>query len=210
MLTSNDIVLFQGDSITDAGRSRENTGPNTPESLGRGYAMLAAAALVDRHPGIRVFNRGISGHKVFQLLGRWQADCIDLKPTVVSILIGVNDIWHKMNGQYDGTVEVYATDYEKLLTQTRAALPEARIVLCEPFALRCGAVTDAWFPEFDERRAHVPRLAKQFGATFIPFHAMFEQATKQAPAPHWAGDGVHPSLAGHHHMAAAWLAAVDR
>ena len=102
-------VLFQGDSITDAGRDKEKELPNNPRSFGQGYAFLAASALLNALPEkqLTIYNRGISGNKVYQLAERWQKDCLDLKPDVLSILIGVNDYWHMRNGKYDGTVEVY-------------------------------------------------------------------------------------------------------
>ncbi len=144
-------ILFQGDSITVAGRDRKADKPNDTAGLGRGYPILAAGELLRDHPGLKlqVLNRGISGNKVPDLAARWQADCIDLQPTVLSILIGVNDIWHKLNGKYEGTVADYANGYRKLIEDTQSKLPEARIVICEPFVLKCGAVSDKWFPEFD-------------------------------------------------------------
>ncbi len=159
LIQPGDVVLFQGDSITDAGRNRGAPDANSFAALGTGYAWLAAAQLLIDRPndGLKIFNRGVSGNKVFQLADRWQADCLDLKPNVVSILIGVNDIWHTLNGEYDGTVAKYADDYQALVKRTRNALPEVRLVICEPFVLRCGAVNDKWFPEFDEYRAAARR-----------------------------------------------------
>jgi lysophospholipase L1-like esterase len=157
---------------------------------------------------LRVLNRGISGHKVFQLAERWEADCLDLRPDLVSILIGVNDIWHKRSGSYDGTLEVYERDYDALLARTKQALPEVRLVVCEPFVLRCGAIDDGWFPEFDGYRAAARRVAEEHGAAWVGFHAMFEEAVKLAPPEHWAGDGVHPSPAGAALMAQQWLRVV--
>ena len=151
-IAKNDVILFQGDSITDAGRSREKAGEaNDQGQLGAGYASMAGAELLVGRPkdGLKVFNRGISGHKVFQLAERWQADCLDLKPNVLSILVGVNDLWHKLDGKYDGTVEIYERDYAALLERTKKALPKVKLVICEPFVLRCGAVNDKWFPTFD-------------------------------------------------------------
>jgi len=205
-----DVVLFQGDSITDAGRSREKAGiPNEQPSLGSGYAWLAAAELLVDHPAdeLKVYNRGISGNKVFQLAERWQSDCLDLKPNVLSILIGVNDLWHKLDGKYDGTVEIYERDYRALLERTRKALPKVKFVICEPFVLRCGAVGDKWFPEFDAYRAASRRIAHDWGATFIAFQTMFDKAIKYAPPDHRAKDGVHPSSAGASLMAHCWLRA---
>ena len=200
-------VLFQGDSITDAGRDKNNADPNHPRALGNGYAALAATdLLVHAAPGeLTVYNRGISGHKVLQLAERWDADCLELEPDVVSILIGVNDIWHTKNGRYEGTVEIYERDYDALLARTRAALPDVQLVVCEPFVLRCGAVKDDWFPEFDGYRAAARRVADRHDAVFVPFQSMFDEALALHPAEYWAKDGVHPSLAGRALMAKTWI-----
>jgi lysophospholipase L1-like esterase len=211
LIKKGDVILFQGDSITDFGRSREKAGDaNNQAALGTGYAWLAAAELLVYRPddGLKIFNRGVSGNKVFQLAERWQGDCLDLKPTVLSILIGVNDLWHTLDGQYQGTVKIYERDYRALLERTRKALPKLKLVVCEPFVLRCGAVNEKWFPEFDGYRAAAERVARAFGATFIPFQSMFDQALKYAGPAHWAGDGVHPTSAGASLMAYGWLRAV--
>lgn len=206
-LPKDGVVLFQGDSITDAGRSRKNTRANQADALGRGYAMLIASHLLADAPqqNLQCLNRGISGNKVPDLAKRWQQDCIDLKPSLLSILIGVNDIWHKLNGNYDGSVKAYEDGLKALLQRTRSDLPETRIVICEPFVLRCGAVNDKWFPEFDERRAACRRVSNDLGCTWVPFQEMFDEATQLAEPAYWAGDGVHPSLAGHALMAKTWL-----
>lgn len=204
-------VLFQGDSITDAGRKREETDSvNQQSAFGNGYAWMAASQMLVSRPEekLRFFNRGISGNKVYQLAERWQTDCLDLKPDVLSILIGVNDIWHKLNGNYEGTVEVYEKDFNALLKQTKEALPNVKLVVCEPFVLKCGAVDDKWFPEFDTYRAAAKRVAEGAGAVFVPFQTMFDRAVEFAPPESWAGDGVHPSPLGAALMAHAWLQAV--
>jgi lysophospholipase L1-like esterase len=202
------VVLLQGDSITDAGRDKRREGPNDPRALGFGYASMIAAGLLGAHPKLRLkcYNRGISGNKVPDLDARWQADCVDLKPTVVSILIGVNDIWHKLNGRYDGSIADYESGFTSLLDKTKKALPEVKLVICEPFALKCGAVGDHWYPEFDQRREAAARVVKAAGAIWVPFQKMFDEAIgEQAPPKYWAGDGVHPSMAGHALMAKTWL-----
>jgi len=206
-----DVVLLQGDSITDAGRNRQREGnANDRGAIGHGYALLIMAGLQanQRDPELKVYNRGISGNKVFQLADRWDKDCLALKPDLVSILIGVNDIWHKLNGRYDGTIEIYERDYRALLTRTRQALPDVKFVICEPFVLRCGAVNDKWFPEFDGYRAAAKGVATDFEAIFVPFQTMFDKAVEDAPPEYWAGDGVHPTLAGAQLMAQTWLDAV--
>jgi lysophospholipase L1-like esterase len=204
-------ILFQGDSITDSGRERKAAPePNNQPQLGGGYAWLAAAEmLVDRpEAGLKIYNRGISGNKVYQLADRWQQDCLDLEPDVLSILIGVNDIWHMLNGQYDGTVEIYERDYHALVARTKAALPNVKLVVCEPFVLRFGAVDDKWFPAFDGYRAAARRVSDAAGAIFVPFQTMFDEAAKIAPPERWARDGVHPTSDGAALMAHTWMKTV--
>jgi lysophospholipase L1-like esterase len=202
-------ILFQGDSITDASRKRDIAAANSQPALGNGYAWLAATQLLVDRPddNLKVFNRGISGDKVYQLSDRWQADCLDLKPDVLSILIGVNDYWHKLKHGYTGTVETYETDYRALLKRTKDALPAVRLVICEPFVLKCGSVDDTWFPDFDGYRAAAKKVADDNGAEFVPFQSMFDAAVKIAPPERWAADGVHPTPDGAALMAHWWLKA---
>ena len=197
-------ILFQGDSITDAGRNKKD--PLANQQLGRGYPSHIAGGLLGKHTchELQIHNRGISGNKVPDLAGRWQKDAIDIKPDLLSILIGVNDIWHKLNGRYDGTVEKYETGYHELLKRTQKELPNTQIVVCEPFVLKCGAVKDNWFPEFDQMRAVARKLAKELNLTLVPFQTMFDEATRSAGPEFWARDGVHPSTAGHALMAQTW------
>lgn len=203
--------MFQGDSITDAGRNRgRQNNANDQSALGTGYVLFAAARLLAEHCDAKpkIFNRGISGNKVYQLAERWDADCIALKPDVVSILVGVNDYWHTFKHGYEGTVEKYEGDYRILLEHTRRELPTATIVICEPFVLRCGEVDENWFPEFDRYRAAAKKISIQSGAIFVPFKIIFDEASKKAPPQYWAADGVHPTMAGAYLMAQAWLKAV--
>ena len=211
LIKKGSVVLFQGDSITDAGRSREEASKaNNYKALGRGYSWIAAANMITEMPDhdLKIFNRGISGNKVHQLAKRWEKDCLSLQPEVLSILIGVNDIWHSLNGNYDGTVATYESDYRKLLKRTIKSLPNVKLVICEPFVLRCGAVTDKWFPEFDKFRAAAKKISIEFNARFVPFQSMFDKATAIAPPEHWAKDGVHPSSNGSALLAHFWLKSV--
>ena len=155
LIAPGQTFLFQGDSITDAGRKRDIADANSQPALGNGYAWLAASQLLVDRPddNLKAFNRGVSGDKVYQLAERSQGDCLDLKPDVVSILVGVNDYWHKAKHGYTGTLETYETDYRALINRTKEALPAVGLVICEPFVLKCGNVDDTWFPEFDGYRA---------------------------------------------------------
>jgi lysophospholipase L1-like esterase len=206
-LLKDQTILFQGDSITDAGRNREDAGFNNARALGTGYAMLAGAQLLLKYAqlNLKIYNKGISGNKVYQLAERWDKDCIALKPDIVSILIGVNDIWHKLDGTYDGTLEIYRRDYIALLDRTRKALPGVKLIIGEPFGVRgVKAVDDRWYPEFYEYQKAAREIAAQFGAAFIPYQAVYDEAQKRAPGVYWTGDGVHASLAGACLMAQAW------
>jgi lysophospholipase L1-like esterase len=210
-LKKDSVILFQGDSITDAGRKRDSITCNNTDQLGLGYALFTATAILNRQADKlpKIYNRGISGNKVFQLRERWEIDTLAFMPDVLSILIGVNDYWHTLSGGYKGTVEIYENDLRSLLKYTKEKLPAIQLVLCEPFALRGGsAINDgAWFPMFDAYRASLKKLAGEFDAVFVPFQSAFDEAVKVAPPTYWSGDGVHPDLPGRQLMSEVWLKA---
>lgn len=207
-------ILFQGDSITDAGRDKKNQNANTAGGLGSGYTFLASGRLLELYPqmNLRIHNRGISGHKVHQLAERWEEDTLDLRPDVLSIMIGVNDHWHTLAGRYDGTAKVYRNDYDDLLRETVQKLPSVKLIICEPFILTDVEKInrDEWIPVFDEYRAISRDLATKYDAVFVPFQSVFDQALLRAPAEYWAADGVHPSIAGAQLMADAWVKGFQR
>ncbi|MDR2473182.1 MAG: GDSL-type esterase/lipase family protein [Tannerella sp.] len=210
-LKKDGVILFQGDSITDAGRKKDSNVCNKPDQLGGGYTIFAAAPLLCKYASLqpKIYNRGISGNKVYQLRERWDVDTVDFKPDVLSILIGVNDYWHTLTGNYKGTVETYDKDLRDLLKYTIDKLPNLQLVICEPFAIKGGsAIKDAqWFPMFDEYRAKAKKIAQDFGAIFVPFQAAFDKAVRSAPPTYWSADGVHPDLPGRQLMAETWLKA---
>jgi lysophospholipase L1-like esterase len=210
-IEKDDVILFQGDSITDWGRDRSKTEANNTGSLGSGYMLLTAAQLLAKYPekNLKIYNKGISGNKVYQLAERWDTDCLALKPNVLSIHIGVNDYWHTITGGYKGTIETYIADYKKLLDRTKAALPNVKLVICEPFAVKgVKAVDDSWYPTFDFFRKAAHDIANQYNTAFVPWQSVTDKAIESAPASYWSLDGVHPSLAGEALMAHAWLEAV--
>lgn len=210
-LEKDNVILFQGDSITDWNRDKTKNDANDFGALGSGYVLVASSDLLRRFPdkNLQIHNKGISGNKVFQLSDRWEADCLNLKPNVLSIMIGVNDYWHTKTNGYTGTIEVYHNDYVKLITRTRQTLPDVKLIIGEPFAIKgVKAVDDKWYPDFDAYRKAAKDVADQFGATFIPYQAIFDKAIESAPPAYWTFDGVHPSLAGVGLMAHAWMEAV--
>jgi len=200
-------ILFQGDSITDCGRTGS---ANPAESLGMGYPFFIAARLRADRLGeeIDVVNRGISGHRVVDLYARWKVDTLNLKPDVLSILIGVNDTWHEFSSQNGVEVPRYAEFYRKLIDWTKEARPSCRLILCEPFVLETGVVTPEWVTEINQRRAVVKALADEYKTVFVPFQSVLSEAAKKAGNPaKLLGDGVHPTPCGHQLMADAWLKA---
>lgn len=208
LIGKNEIVLFQGDSITDAGRNREKTeDANSADAMGKGYAWMAASQVLVESPdaGLKIYNRGISGDKVFQLADRWQTDCLDLKPNVLSILVGVNDFAHVHKWKAEGSVEKYESDYHALIQRTKDALPNVKLIICEPFILKVGLVDDTWIPGFAEYRAAARRVAEKAAAPFVEFQTMFDRASKIAPPEQWAADGVHPTTFGAALMARWWM-----
>jgi lysophospholipase L1-like esterase len=210
-LSQGERILFQGDSITDAGRKKEDESSNNAAALGTGYAVLTAAQLLDKYADkkLAVYNRGISGNKVFQLAERWDKDALKLQPNVISILVGVNDYWHTLLNGYTGTVKTYGDDFRTLLSKTKEALPDVKFIIGEPFAINgVKAVTDSWFPAFYDYQKAAREIANEYKAVFIPYQSIFDKALKVAPGSYWTRDGVHPSLAGANLMATAWMQAI--
>ena len=210
-LQKDDVILFQGDSITDAGRDKNVKNPNTSPMMGNGYVIQAAGEMLFKYAdkNLQIYNKGISGNKVNQLADRWNVDCLALKPNVLSILIGVNDFWHTKTGGYKGTVKVYENDYRALLKRTVEVLPNVKLIIGEPFAVAgIKAVDNSWYPEFNNYREVSRKLAEEFKAVFIPYQKVFDEAQKIAPGVYWTHDGVHATLAGAYLMANAWMQAV--
>lgn len=208
VVQQNDIILFQGDSITDAGRNKESLDANKSQALGTGYAMLAASSLLSRFADkhIQVYNRGISGNRVPDLQQRWQQDCIALQPTILSIMIGVNDFWRTQDRGAINSPALFKSQYQQLLDQTHKSLPGVKLIIAEPFAVRnVKHVTDAWYPEFPAYQEVTKEIAKEFNAVFVPYQQAFNKAEKKAPGNYWTSDGVHTSLAGANLMAETWL-----
>jgi lysophospholipase L1-like esterase len=202
------VILFQGDSITDAGRNKSVELPNDEKSLGKGYPMLAAGELLRAYPDkkLQIYNRGISGNKIPDLAERWDKDTLAIKPDILSILIGVNDLWHTFafGNKYKATVADYESGYRALLERTKKEVPGVQIVICEPFTTR----TSDDFKPLADYRAVSQKLAKEMSLPLVPFQAAFDEAVKVAPASFWLTDGIHPSPAGHDLMVEVWRKAV--
>jgi lysophospholipase L1-like esterase len=205
-------ILFQGDSITDGNRTRDN---DWNHIMGHGYQYIISSKLWFEQPDhhFHFLNRGVSGHKVPDLAARWQADTIDLKPDVLSILVGVNDANEAVKDNTTFSEESYKEGYRGLLDRTILINPKVRFVICEPFLLPVGAVKtnwQRWSTEVNLRQVVAKDMAKEFDAIFVPFQSAFNNALKRAPAEYWIWDGIHPMPGGHELMAREWLKAVKK
>ncbi|WP_339716892.1 SGNH/GDSL hydrolase family protein [Cyclobacterium amurskyense] len=203
-------ILFQGDSITDGARTRNQ---DWNHIMGHGYAYLVSSRLWFDYPKeeLMFFNRGISGNKVTDLLDRWQEDTIDLKPDVLSIMIGVNDVARIISKEY--SIEEWEVNYKKLLNKTRSELPNTTLILCEPFLLiddwpKEKAV--AWEAIIFKMQVIVRQLAKNYNTIHVELQDQFNLSLKKAPAKYWVWDGVHPMPAGHELIARIWIKEVSK
>lgn len=205
-IKESDTILFTGDSITDCGRNRAD-----PSSLGSGYAFLLASRLQAkiRSPSLRIHNRGISGNRIYDLEARLEHDLLDLQPTVVSILIGINDTWRRYDSGTPSDIATFKASYDRVLRRIHDEL-EARVILLEPFLLPVPEDRRAWREDLNPRIDAVRELAMEHRAELIPLDGLFAAAACHAPAAFWLPDGVHPSAAGHALIADAWIRAVAK
>lgn len=197
------VLLFTGDSITDAGRGDYEN----PRALGSGYPRLLAADLTYEDTEAEVLDTGISGNRVVDLLARWKKDCLNLKPDVLTILIGVNDVWHELNWQNGVAPALFEEVYRILLREVKEVLPKTRVILMGAYVTHGTATDENW--EYFEREVRirseiVRRLAAENGLDFVDLQDRFEQVSQEIPVSHWTVDGVHPTNAGHKLIAEAW------
>ena len=181
-------ILFQGDSITDADRDRAN-----PHDLGTGYPKYAAQYIKQQHPGIEFefINLGISGNQTKDLVARWQTDCIDIQPDLVSVHIGVNDTWHHAPLRDWISDAQYETNYRSILTDIKEKTG-AKIMILEQFLL---PVPDKEFfrADLDPKIQITRKLAREFADIFVPVDGLFAAACVGNDMFHWSPDGVHPN-----------------
>ena len=202
-------ILFQGDSITDCGRDW-----NDDNQLGRGYAYLVSTYLGLKEPGKYTFvNKGISGNRVVDLYARIKRDIINYKPDVMSILIGVNDVWHELGDSPNGVdADKFFKIYSMLIEEVKDALPSIKIMIMEPFVLEACSTTEhcEFFKTEVKKRAEMAkRIAEKYSLPFIELQNGFDELSKAAPNSYWLGDGVHPTPAGHEFVKNEWLKAFN-
>lgn len=203
-------ILFQGDSITDCGRNRDFV-----ISVGDGYPVLVKAELGYDFPGEYEFiNKGISGNRIVDVYARIKMDIINLAPDYMSILIGVNDVWHEITQGNGVDADKFETIYSMLIEEIKAALPNIKIVILEPFCLKgtatadCEEIPNRWSifrSEVEKRAEKAKNVAEKYGLPFIPLQEKFDKATELAEPAYWLRDGVHPTSMGHELIKREWM-----
>ncbi len=203
-------ILFQGDSITDCKRDRDDF-----YGMGNGYANFVKASLGTAFPGGYEFlNRGASGDRVVDVYARIKSDFINLKPDYASIYVGVNDVWHEIGSGNGVDTPKFEKIYAMLIEEVRQACPGIRLMILAPYVLEGTATCDTQdtphrLEQFRtgvaEKAAAAKRIAQRFDLPLIELQKVFDDACEKAPAEYWTPDGVHPSACGHELIKRLWL-----
>jgi len=191
MLTNDSVIVFQGDSITDAGRFGD------AEGFGQGYPKMVAKYIENFYSdySVKCYNRGISGNRSNDLVNRWDVDCIELKPTIVTLLIGINDTWRFFDSNSLTKTEEYAANCENIMKRTKDA--GAELIVLEPYAMPKGVVKPEWRNDLDPKINALRALAMKYADAYIPLDGIFQKLSIETSPDIWTPDGVHPSIAGH-------------
>lgn len=203
-------ILFQGDSITDCGRNR-----NDFFDLGNGYPNLVKAYLgFDNPVKYEFINRGISGNRIVDLYARIKADFINLKPDYASIYIGVNDTWHEISNQNGVETDKFEKIYTMLIDEVMVACPGIKLIIIAPYVIE-GVSTcnteeipdrlEIFKKDVAEKAAAAKKIAEKYGFPLIELQPAFDEACLKAPAEYWTADGVHPTQCGHEIIKRLWL-----
>ena len=207
-------IIFFGDSITDMNRFRDHA-DGTVYSYGVGYTNFLVGDLSYREPGKYEFiNRGISGNRIVDLYARIKIDVWNHKPDVLSILIGVNDVWHEISRENGVELDRWERIYRTLIEETKERLPDVKIIICEPFILE-GSATDGEerferFLAVKEYAKVAKKIASDYHLTFVPLQEKFDEMTKNCDNSCYLFDGVHPTAAGARLIANEWLKAFEK
>ena len=200
-------ILFQGDSITDAGRDRRNY-----FHLGGGYPAFAAPLIKEAHPELELefINLGIGGNRTGQLFDRLYPDAVALKPDVVSILIGINDVWHRYGWDRVGTTDAQIElNYRSILERLRKET-DAKIMILAPYLLDCEDKAEIR-EDLKTVLDIVRRLADEYADAYIPLDELFDEALKTQPEPkYYSGDGVHPNANGARFIGEHYAKAIEK
>ena len=198
-------ILFYGDSITDALREKENL--SSIMAFGAGYVMQTAGRLYEKSPVYyEIINRGISGNRIVDLYARIKKDVWNIKPDLLSILVGINDIWHEIEFENGVDLKRFDKIYRMMIDDTIAVLPNTKFILCEPFVCH-GSATDKAYDRFCEVFDYakvVKKIADDYGLYFLPLQKVIDDANEKY-GNIFLSDGVHPTVQGAVLIANEWI-----
>lgn len=202
-------ILFQGDSITDCGRNR-----NDFYDIGNGYANLVKATLGLDYPGEYEFiNRGIAGNRIVDLYARIKEDFINLKPDYASIYIGINDTGYEIAFKCGVDTEKFEKIYTMMIDEIKEACPQTKLIIITPFFLegkntcnteQCPDRLERFKMDVPTKVAAAKRVAGKYNLPVIELQPVFDELLKKAPADYWTMDGVHPTACGHEMIKRLW------
>ncbi|MBR5569665.1 MAG: SGNH/GDSL hydrolase family protein [Oscillospiraceae bacterium] len=198
-------LLFIGDSITDMCRNREW---NDPYCYGNGYVFLLESALSKKYPKrFEIINRGISGNRIVDIYQRIKADCWNHDPDVVTIMVGVNDVYHEIKYGNGVDQERFERIYDMMIADTKKVLPNAKFIIMGSFVLE-GKETAEQFKEFCEIKEYAEitrKIAQKHGCLYISLQEQFDALAEQYGGEYFLFDGIHPTVAGANVIAENWL-----
>jgi len=207
------IVLFQGDSITDGNRYKDKESEwDLNHQMGHGYAYVINGRLgVDNiNSNLKFINKGISGNRIVDLYARLQEDIINIKPDILSILVGVNECYHEVNSKSGTPPKKFEKVYRLILDEVQEKLPSTKIVLCEPFILpvqQVGENLDVWNSLIKPLQKVVKKLTEEYNVLFVPLQDKFNELCENKEPSYWIWDGIHPTVCGHEIIARQWIKA---
>jgi lysophospholipase L1-like esterase len=203
-LKPDQTILFIGDSITDAGRLEAAYRP-----FGYGYVHFISYYLLAKYPkyNLSIINTGISGNTILDLNNRWEKDCLNHKPDILSVLIGINDVFRQYTGRLDEAVllDEYQLTYKRLLSLVKRK-NSCRLILIEPF-LFCDDKSNPAYRTLQQYIHGVCILAEEFDAVLVPLQELIDNKIKKVPPEKFSDDMVHPYVWAHAWIAQRWLEA---
>lgn len=222
-------ILFQGDSITDCERTRElpsniieklyvkaNYIAHKRTELGFGYPSMVAKKLGNE--GYTFINRGVGGDRILDVYARIIRDIIKVKPDVMSLLVGVNDVWHDFDWNNGTGMKRFEKVYNMLFEELTEELPDTKFIILGAFVLHGSASENR--PDQPDRyrlfRAGVAQVAaiekavaEKYGIRYIDLGKILDEEAAKLPARALSDDGVHPTEKGHEIITREWLKAFN-
>ena len=194
------LIVFLGDSITDAGRK------DSPNQLGYGYVNIFSEQLNKQNQQLNIINKGVDGQFTEQIAQSLHPECIFLHPDYVSILVGINDIGLLVASDVSEQEKLYMLEdsirayHEMLFDLSRETT--AKIITLEPFIFPKDGAFEEWIPWQKKMSKNIRKLARNYGASFVPLQEPLKQKIEELGYDAITTDGMHLTSTGHEILAA--------